>query len=172
MQWIGSRSTTRAGGRWDAHGRLPTRQSAALLILCSSLHHLPPPPPPRAFGPMGSEYVDARAMSASITTSILVALRPQHLSSLGLFIKQVVTSCWPPTPELQSVTQATILLGHVGDYDLMTLHESTNQDGSITLQSQRTDPHAFSYQHLKVCFGINGFRKGPHVVLDSADTLI
>ena len=87
-----------------------------------------PPPPPRAFGPMGSEYVDARAMSASITTSILVALRPQHLSSLGLFIKQVVTSSWPPTPELQSVTQATILLGHVGDYDLMTLHESTHKE--------------------------------------------
>ncbi|RWW77623.1 hypothetical protein BHE74_00014214 [Ensete ventricosum] len=37
--------------------------------------------PPRAFSPTGSEFVDARAMSASITTSILVALRPHNLSS-------------------------------------------------------------------------------------------
>ncbi|CAL9197266.1 unnamed protein product [Musa hybrid cultivar] len=119
MQWIGSRSTTRAGGRWDAHGRLPTRQSAALLILCSSLHHLPPTPS-RAFGPMGSEYVDARAVSASITTSILVALRPQHLSSLGLFIKQVVTSSWLQ-PHSYSLS-----------HKLQYYWDITHQDGSIT----------------------------------------
>ncbi|CAL9062404.1 unnamed protein product [Musa banksii] len=109
MDWIEEHDESgRAMGRtWPASDKTKRRAAYSMLLTAS------PAPPPRAFGPMGSEYVDARAMSASITTSILVALRPQHLSSLGLFIKQVVTSSWPPTPELQSVTQATILLGHM-----------------------------------------------------------
>ncbi|CAD5189250.1 unnamed protein product [Musa acuminata subsp. malaccensis] len=162
MQWIGSRSTTRAGGRWDAHGRLPTRQSAALLILCSSLHHLPPSPSP-CFRPHG---IRVRGCSSHVGLDHDIDLGGSPSSTPVIFGAFHQTG-----GDFLLASNPRVTVCHTS-YNITGTHESTHQDGSITLQSQRTDPHAFSYQDLKVCFGINGFRKGPHVVLDSADTLI
>ncbi|URE20490.1 hypothetical protein MUK42_35472 [Musa troglodytarum] len=110
MDWIEEHDESgRAMGRtWPASDRTQRRAAYSMLLAASPA---PPPPPAPCFQPHG---IRVRGCSSNVGLDHDIDLggspspSPVRLS-LGLFIEQVVTSSW-----LQPVTQATMLLGHVG----------------------------------------------------------